>query len=161
MDVLDAVRGRRNMKQFKPDPISEEKILEWFETAKLAPNHRMTEPWEIRFVGPKTRQNLGHKPNFGDAPIVIAILSKAGNSPIERDENLISTACFVQNFLLLAHREGVGARWTSIGGTPAGREVLGVSDDFIVVGVFGVGYPEEIPAQKARSPIGEKTVHLP
>lgn len=161
MNVLDAVLGRRNVKQFKPDAISEEKILTWFDAAKLAPNHRMTEPWEIRFVGPQTRQALGHKPNFGDAPVVIAVLSKVGSTPVERDENLITTACFMQNFLLLAHSEGVGTRWTSIGGTPSGREVLNVSDDYVVVGVFGIGYPEEIPAAKDRAPIAEKTMHLP
>ncbi|MFC3885727.1 nitroreductase [Bacillus songklensis] len=160
MDVLTVIKSRRNIKKFKADSIDHDLLTSWLQAASLAPNHRMTEPWEILFVGPKTRAGLNHKSNFGSAPVVLAILSKKGNSVVEREENMAATACFIQNFMLAAWDAGVGTLWSSIGITPKNRTVLGVPDDYDIVGVFGVGFPEEIPEAKPRTPIEMKIKHL-
>jgi nitroreductase len=60
MDVMDAIKTRRNIKKFKADPVDREQVLSWLEAARYAPNHRMTEPWEIVFIGPETRVKLNH-----------------------------------------------------------------------------------------------------
>lgn len=90
----------------------------WLEAATMAPNHRMTEPWEIYFIGPETREKLNHKTHFGNAPSVFAVISKQGTIEVERDENRAATACFNQNFMLSAWSEGVVFFWSSIGITP-------------------------------------------
>ncbi|WP_342447449.1 nitroreductase family protein [Paenibacillus ihuae] len=51
MTIIDLIQTRRTIKQFRPDAISEEAVLSWLEAASYAPNHRMTEPWEILFIG--------------------------------------------------------------------------------------------------------------
>lgn len=160
MDVKHAVLGRRNVRKFKSDPVDTKNILSWLEAASYAPNHRMTEPWEVLFVGPEARAKLNHKTNFGDAPIVLAFLSKSAGTDLERDENLIAASCFVQNFQLLAWETGVAVRWTSIGATAVNREILGVQDGDVVVGILGVGYPEDVPQPKPRKPIEEKIHYL-
>lgn len=161
MDLLELIEGRRNIKQFTSRSIDAEQVMGWLQAARFAPNHRMTQPWEVLVVGPETRAKLNHKANFGDAPLVLAVLSKAGDSAVDSDENLIATSCFVQNFILLAWSHGVGVRWTSIGSKPAGREALGVPNGYFVVGVFGVGYPDEVPSPKSRTPIEDKVKHMP
>jgi nitroreductase len=161
MTVLDAIKTRRNIKLFKPDPISEDALNAWLEAASYAPNHRMTEPWEIRFIGPDTRSRLNHKTDFGHAPVAFAVLSKPGATPLERDENVIAAGCFVQNFLLAAHEAGVGVTWSSLGASPRNREILGVPEGYDVIGIFGVGYPAEVPDVKPRTPIASKISRLP
>lgn len=161
MNVLEIIKSRRIIKKFKPDPIDNQKIVTWLQAASMAPNHRMTEPWEIIFIGPETREKLNHKTNFGNAPVLMAVLSKHGASAAEREENAAATSCFVQNFMLAAWSEGVGTFWSSIGASPKNREILGVPDDYDVIGVFGVGYPEEVPDAKPRTPIETKIKHLP
>lgn len=146
---------------FKPDPIREEDLLTWLEAASYAPNHRMNEPWEIRFVGAQTRAKLQHKTDFGGAPVVLAVLSKPAPTPFERDENVMAVACFVQNLLLAAHEAGAGVFWSSMGHSPQNREILGVPADYDVIGVLGIGYPAEVPALKARTPITSKIAYLP
>lgn len=158
MNLLEAIQTRRTIKAFKPDPIEKERILAWLEAASFAPNHRMTEPWEIRFVGPETRAQLNHKTNFGGAPAVIVITSNGGASEPEREENLIAAACFAQNFLLAAHAEGAGAFWSSLAASPMSREILGIPEGHDVVGIFGVGIPAEVPPLKDRTPIARKIV---
>lgn len=161
MSIAELIRNRRHIKQFSDKPVAEADIISWFHEAAWAPNHRMTEPWQINFVGPETRAQIHHGADFGDAPVVIAILSKRAERPADRDENLIATACFVQNFSLLAWEAGVGVRWTSIGWTEPAREALDVSDDYDVLSILGIGYPAEIPQPRPRTPIDAKVQRLP
>jgi nitroreductase len=161
MNVREAVRSRRNTKKFKPDPIDQAQLISWLEAASYAPNHRMTEPWEIVFIGSDTRAKLNHKANFGDAPILFAVLSKPAPTAFERDENVIAVSCFVQNFLLAAHEASVGVTWSSLGALPRNREILHVPEGYDVIGVFGVGYPAEDPAIKERTPMAGKMKYLP
>lgn len=161
MNVKEAVIGRRNIKQFKPDPIPNEQLMEWLDAASYAPNHRMAQPWDVLVIGPETREKLNHKANFGDAPVVLAIVAHGADTEMDREENLTAAASFVQNFSLVAYEAGVGVRWTSVGGKAENREILGVSEGDVVVGVIGVGYPTDVPAPKTRTPIAEKTRYLP
>lgn len=115
MKITELIKTRRSIKQFKQTPIGEEELHSWLEAASYAPNHRMTEPWELLFIGPNTRAKLKHKTDFGNAPVVFAVLSKPAATAFERDENVMAAACFVQNFLLAAHEAGVGTYWASLG----------------------------------------------
>jgi nitroreductase len=161
LDILEVIKSRRNIKKFKSDSVQLDLIYSWLEAAKMAPNHRMTEPWEVYFVGPETRAKLKHKTDFGNAPLLIAVLSKHGSTAIEKEENVLATACFIQNFNLAAWAEGVGTFWSSIGITAKNREILSVPDDYDLVGVLGIGYPEMIPDPKPRTSIKNKIKNLP
>ncbi|MGZ4106601.1 MAG: nitroreductase family protein [Tumebacillaceae bacterium] len=161
MNFIDLITSRRNIKAFKPDAIARERILAWLEAASYAPNHRMTEPWEILFIGPETRAKLHHKTDFGGAPVVLAVLSTPAHSALDRDEHIEAVSCFLQNFFLVAHAEGVGTGWSSLGASPKAREVLGVQEGYDVVGLIPVGLPESIPATKPRTDIGAKIKELP
>jgi len=160
MNITEVITGRRTIKKFKQDSINMEKIITWFNVARFAPNHRMTEPWEIIIIGPETRAKLNHKMDFGNAPVLFAVLSKKGKTEVEREENIAATACFVQNFMLLAWEDGLGTFWSSIATSPKNKELLSVGEDKDVVGVFAVGYPEEVPTVKERALIETKITHL-
>ena len=160
MDILEIMKSRRTIKNFKSNPIDPDQLQLWLQAAAMAPNHRMTEPWEVYMVGPETRTKLNHKTNFGNAPVVLAVVSKHGKTEIETEENALATACFVQNFNLAAWSEGVGTYWSSMGGNPKNREILGVPGDYDVIGVLGVGYPVQIPEPRQRTPIETKLKQL-
>jgi nitroreductase len=160
MRISEVITTRRTIKKFKNEGIDRSRILSWLEDASMAPNHKMTEPWEIFFIGPETRANLNHKTDFGGAPTVFAVISKKGATTIEREENIAATACFIQNFLLEAWNEGVGVFWSSIGHNEKNRDILSVPVDYDVIGVLAVGYPEEIPNVKPRVSISEKIKEL-
>ncbi|ENH98297.1 nitroreductase [Gracilibacillus halophilus YIM-C55.5] len=162
MSFIDLIKTRRNTKSFKPDPISMDQLYEWLEAGTLAPNHRMTEPWEVLIVGDETRQKLNHKTNFHQAPLVLAVLSKDGRHDFETKENALATACFIQNFQLAAWaEEGVCTFWSSMGSSERNRDILGVPDNYDVIGLFGVGYPVEHVEPKTRIPIQQKVKQLP
>lgn len=160
MDIQKIITTRRNIKKFKSDKVEHSLITSWLEAASMAPNHKMTEPWEVLFVGPETRAKLNHKTDFCQAPVVLAILSRHGATDLERTENMAAVSCFIQNFMLMAWDSGVGTFWSSLGVSAAARTALNVPDDYDVVGILGVGFPEEVPEAKERTPIERKIRHL-
>jgi nitroreductase len=160
MEINEVIKNRRIIKKFKQDPVDLDILKSWLQVATFAPNHRMTEPWEVLFLGPETRAKINHKTNFGHAPVAIAILSKHGSTVVEKNENMVAVSCFIQNFMLLAWSNGIGTSWSSLGVSQTVRNTLNVPDDYEVVGIFGVGYPEEIPPIKNRTAIDNKIIHL-
>ena len=47
MDVLDAIRERRSIRAFKPDPVPREIIDKILEISQRAPSGTNTQPWHV------------------------------------------------------------------------------------------------------------------
>lgn len=160
MNLTEVIKSRRTIKKYKKEDVDLAKVKEWLQTSTYAPNHKMTEPWEIIFIGEETRAQFNHKINFGDAPVLFAVLSHKGKTTIEREENLATVASFIQNFMLLAWENGVGTFWCSVGASEKGRNLLQVSEEYDVVGVIAVGYPDDVPDVKERKDINLSISYL-
>lgn len=161
MNIIELITSRRNIKSFKPDSVPRDKIVAWLQAASYAPNHRMTEPWEILWIGPDTREKLHHKNNFGGAPVVLALLSTPAKTELDREEHMAAVNCFIENFMLAAHAEGYGTGWSSLGASPKSKEILGVQPGYDVVGLIPVGVPDTVPEPKPRTDINAKMRELP
>ncbi|MGA2395246.1 MAG: nitroreductase [Candidatus Lustribacter sp.] len=132
MDTLEAIRTRRSVGLSQGD-VSRETISELIETATLAPNHKLTQPWRFTVVKGAARERLGEvwareaaagvdpakraavmegearKPLR--APVVIAVSTRTDPNPVTAEEDLTATAAAVQNLLLAAHAKGLSAAW--------------------------------------------------
>jgi len=76
MDVSEAIRKRRSIRKFKPDPIPEEKIRILLESARLAPSGTNTQPWRFIVVKDddtkKKLQEAAHNQrHVKNAPVII------------------------------------------------------------------------------------------
>ena len=58
MDLDSAIRARRTHKQYGSEPVSEAVVRELVEIARWAPNHKLTNPWRFRLIGPDTRARI-------------------------------------------------------------------------------------------------------
>ena len=56
MNLKEVITSRRTIKKFTTESIDRNRILSWLEDASMAPNHKMTEPWEIIFMALKQEQ---------------------------------------------------------------------------------------------------------
>lgn len=112
MEVLDAIRTRRSIRKFKPDPIPDEDVRRLIEAATLAPNAGNDQPW--RFIAVSNRDVLarlkeiiiakldsfgewpesaeykvalraakGYSGFFADAPVTIVVLGEPYLSPVD------------------------------------------------------------------------------
>lgn len=58
MDVIDAIRSRKSVRGFKPDPVPKEVLREILDTARRTPSAMNTQPWHITVVTGEVLDNI-------------------------------------------------------------------------------------------------------
>ena len=58
MDILEAIRARKSIRGYKPDPVPREILREIINIASRAPSAMNTQPWEITVVTGKVLDNI-------------------------------------------------------------------------------------------------------
>ncbi len=98
MDVSEAIRKRRSIRKFKPDPIPEEKIRLLLDSARLAPSGTNTQPWRFIIVKDndtkkKVQEAAHNQRHVKSAPIIIVCCAdlKAFKGFPERVDELIES----------------------------------------------------------------------
>lgn len=130
----DLLRSRRTVHQYRPEPIPNGCIGRALAAAIAAPNHRMTEPWRFRRVGPTTRDQLlavyleiktnragsltdeqeeRLRNKFTSAADLLVVSHVRNDDHAIAREDYAAVACAVQNLMLSLHAEGVGTKWTT------------------------------------------------
>ena len=60
VDILDtAIRSRRSVRAFRPDPVPKRLLMEIIETARAAPSNFNSQPWRVYLLAGKAKQALG------------------------------------------------------------------------------------------------------
>jgi nitroreductase len=169
MDVGEAVRRRRTHKQYGSEPVDETTIRELVDLARYAPNHKLTQPWRFRLLGPETRARLeavcGDKEavKLRRAPtLVLATVVLSGDPQVDR-EDLLATGCAVYAVLLGATERGLASYWRTPAALaePAARSMLGLADNEEVVALVHLGPAVTEPPVKERASLDEVLAHLP
>jgi nitroreductase len=176
MDVEQAIRSRRTIKAFEPQPLERETLTELLELARWAPNHHLTNPWRFRVVGPRALERL--KQAAGEIAVAEAAGADAGEvaraaaakldraptlvvcsvvrsaDPVEMEEDRHAAAVAAYIVLLAAHGRGLAGYWRTPGvlRTEAGREAveLGANEDF--VGLLHLGRAKQEAEAPEREP---------
>ena len=184
--VTQALRDRRTVSQGslsaeRPDP---DKVRAALESARWAPNHRLTEPWTFYVLDRGRTERLGElwaellvrggaKPDkverkrleWGQAPgVMILTCTSAPNADeTARREDYAACCCAAQNFMVHLWSEGLGGKWST--GAVWKHEdfwtLLGHAappPDTEVVGVFFYGVPARVPAGRRTKALGEVVV---
>jgi nitroreductase len=186
MDVIQAIETRQSMGRVKQDPVPKELVERILESAVHAPNHRLTEPWRFHVFTGKGRGELARvraeiaslqaeaegeseemaagrisreRKKAFRAPVVIAVISKAGRDEVETLENYAACAAAVQNMQLTAHALGLGMMWRTgpIAYHDRMREFFDLKEGDTMVAHLYVGYPDMAERPRRREAAREKT----
>lgn len=186
VDVFEAVRNRRTYKSYGPEPLSREQLEELFEAARWAPNHKLTEPWRFRVIGPEAMERLravtadhakAGAPDGADpelvaavalkklsmAPTIVAVTTVRNPDPILDVEDFSSTSVASYLLLLAATAKGYASFWRSPGVLQSveGTAALGIGGDEEPVGLIYLGKPGPIPPNPGqRSEIEDFVTYL-
>lgn len=173
MDVFEAIKNRRSIRQYKPDPIDDETIEKVLEAAHWAPSWGNQQCWRFIVVrDPKIKSEIADTLNkiiidnepvdnaaassIRQAPVLIVICaekSKSGKSVDGTPQNdkgefwyMFDIALAVENLTLAAHASGLGT--VIVGGFNISKveKILDVSGDCTVVTMTPLG----VPAQKGQ-----------
>jgi len=60
MELLDAIKSRRSVRAYKPDPVPEEVLTELLDLVRWAPSGTNTQPWEFFVLTGKVLTDLNH-----------------------------------------------------------------------------------------------------
>ena len=169
MDFSELVRARRTHKEFGPEPVAHETLLELLDLARLAPNHHLTQPWRFRVLGPETLARLkeaaGPKEaaKLDRAPTLIVVSATLTGGLVEDEEDVCATAAAVTIVLLGATERGLASYWRTPGilRTTPGREAVGVPHGERVLGLLHLGAPAREPAPREREPVEAYVDFLP
>lgn len=58
MDLIEAIKARRSIRAFKPDPVPREVLHQLIEVARWSPSWENIQPWELTVVGGAKMQEL-------------------------------------------------------------------------------------------------------
>jgi nitroreductase len=168
MQVEDAIRGRRTHKSFEADPVPRETLEELLELARWAPNHRLTQPWRFRVLGPRALARLkeaagpAEAPKLDRAPTLVVASAVLTGAQQQDEEDVCATACAVYAVLLGAHARGLAGYWRTPAAllSPAGREAVGIPGGERVLALIHLGASRTGPAPRERRPVQHYVSYL-
>jgi nitroreductase len=157
METWDAICARRNVREYKPDPVSQDDLNRIAEAGWRAPSAKNRQPWDFVIVTDKAQlqelstvwRGAGH---IAKAPAAIALVV-----PVPPDERRLVTDNYdvgqaTMAMMLAATDLGIGTGHSSVGEQEKARAILGVPDDYLVAFLLGVGYPADRPLKVIRKP---------
>lgn len=161
MNLMQAIRARRSIRDFQERPVEEEKLLAVLEAGRLAPSARNMQDWRFIVVrDPATRQRLAEAARdqkfVGKAPVVIAA---CGTSDLVmtcgQPAYAIDVAIAVDHMTLAAAALDLGTCWIGAFYEEKAREILGVPKEIRIVALLPLGYPAQQPGSRPRKNLDE------
>jgi nitroreductase len=152
MDLMDGLLSRRSVRKYTDQPVSEEMVELMMRAAMAAPTAGNQQPWRFSVIS--ERRLLDEIPKFHEhaqmlygAPM--AIMVSCDMELAVKHPHLWQQDCSaaVQNVLLAAHAQGLGAVWIGVYPVEARVEALArlmeVPSNVIPFALVSLGYPAE------------------
>lgn len=172
MELMEAIRGRRSVRRYRPDPVESGLLEQVLEAGRWAPSWANTQCWRFVVVrDPDRRARLAEclpernraRAAMQEAPVTIAVCAQRGLAGWYRGELvtdkgdwfMFDAALAAQNMMLAAH--GLGLATVAVGYFDAGRaaRVLELPAGVEAVLLLVLGWPAERPAAPPRRELAE------
>lgn len=166
MDVMDAIRQRRSVRDYEDRPVPEEVLRKVLEAARLSPSARNGQ--DRRFIVVRDREQrlrlaraARGQPQVAAAPVVIAAVATKPEyvMPCGVPAFPVDLAIALDHMTLVAVEEGLGTCW--IGGfyQDEARGVLGVPESYTVALLLTLGWPRIVPEARPRHALEDIVCH--
>ncbi len=160
MELMETIKKRRSVRAYKSQEISDETLDKILEAARLAPSASNRQPWKFIVVrDPKKRQELAKASRnqlfVGEAPVVIAgvALNPDRVMRCEVPAYAVDLSIALTHITLAAADEGLGTCWIGAFWQEEAKKILGVPDEYKIVGLMPLGYPADSSGEKMRKPL--------
>jgi len=156
----DFILARRSIRVYSPGEVSEAAVTKLLEAAMAAPSAMTKDPW--RFITVRDKQTLSKlaalhpgAAMLSSAAMAIVVCGDL-DAAFERHISYLLQDCSaaIENLLLAAHAQGLGACWVGIHpGEPLIKRVkdlLVLPASFVPVAAISLGQPGEQPPPRTR-----------
>jgi nitroreductase len=159
MTVAD-ILARRSVRKFTDAPVSDAQLQGMLDAAMAAPSAMHCDPWHFIVVRSQAmRDALADALPYGQmlrhAPLGIIV---CGDMHVAHRQSyaymMHDTSAAIQNLLLAAHAQGLGAVWLGI--QPNEDRITAVTERFnlpegiVPVSAIAIGVPAEMPPPRTR-----------
>ena len=158
--AIENIMTRTSIRQYKDQPVEDEKIDIMLKAAMAAPTAVNLQPWHFIVITDKETIGVlsGRQPT--NAPLLIAVCGDTdkttmpdGNGKLP-DFWIQDVSAATENLLLAAPALGLGAVWTGVypvmERTAEVANVLNCPKNIVPLALVRVGYPDEAPAPKDK-----------
>jgi len=153
LSVWDAIRSRRDVREFDGRPIAEEDLAQILEAGRRSPSSRNWQPWDFIVVTDrgqltelaKVWRAAGH---VARSAATIAMIAPSGR--LERARFDLGQAAM--SIMLAAAGLGIGSGHSSVSDQELARQLLGFPEDRTCAFLIPLGYPAGRPLVPIRVP---------
>jgi len=158
--AIENIMTRTSIRQFKAQPVEQDKVDILLKAAMAAPTALNLQPWHFIVINDKETIALlsGKQPT--SAPLMIAVCGDTDKTMLPDGSTKLpdfwveDVSAATENLLLAAHALGLGAVWTGVypamDRTAEVANVLNCPQNIVPLAVVRVGYPDESPEPKNK-----------
>jgi nitroreductase len=157
METWDAIRARRNVRQFQDRPIPPEDLDQILEAARRTPSSRNWQPWDFVVVTDRERLQQLSKTWMGGGHVArsaatIGVVAPVAKDDFERAWTPYDLGQATMNIMLAATDLGIGTGHSAVGDQPLARQILGLPEDRYLAYMIALGYPADRPLKPIKNP---------
>jgi nitroreductase len=168
METWDAIRARRDVRTYRPEPVPAADLDRIAEAGWRAPSASNRQHWDFIIVTDREQltalstvwQGAGH---IAGAAAAIALVVPQADDDRTRVTDRYDLGQATYAIMVAAADLGLGTGHSAVGEQERAREILGVPEDHDVAYLIGVGYPADRPLKPIvkpnRRPFGEVVHH--
>jgi nitroreductase len=157
METWDAIRSRRNVRDYQDRSLSAEQLDQILEAGRRTPSSRNWQPWD--FVVVTDRQQLTelagvwrHAGHVARSAATIALIGPVETDPDRRDWVQYDLGQATMSTMLTAADLGIGTGHASVADQDRAREILGFPDGRFCAYLIALGYPADRPLRPLTRP---------
>jgi len=161
MNIFQAIKTRRSVRQYQPKPVPEDKLRKVLEAARLAPSAHNAQDWKFVVVKDKEKREVlaqaAGQDFISQAPVIIVAVGLEPEHvlPCGVPNYAVDLAIAVDHMTLAAVEEGLGTCWIGAFSQEEVKKALKISEDYQVVALLPLGFPADSPKSKIRKSLKE------
>ncbi len=166
MDVFEAIKGRRSVREFESTPLKEKDLEKILDAARWAPSAGHCQPLELVVVKDQAQKERLARAALGqtfiaEAPVAIVVCANVARTSRRygrRGEELYciqDTAAATQNIHLAAYALGYATCWVGAFDEDAVAGVIKAPAGVRPIAIVPLGRPAEKPSPPQRMPLNK------
>lgn len=158
METWDAIRARRNVREYTDRPIAREHLERILEAGRRAPSSQNWQPWNFVVVTDRDQLvelakawELGGK-HIARSAATIALVAEQPDDDRQRTSLYYDLGQTTANMMIAAADLGIGSGHSAVADQARAGDVLGLPDGYLCVYMIGFGYPADRPLRPLVKP---------
>lgn len=157
METWEAIRTRRNVRQFTDQPVAADHLDEILEAGRRAPSAQNWQPWDFVLVTEREQmvelsQAWPGARHVAHAAATIALIATPPADQRQTQRLYYDLGQATMSMLLAATGLGIGSAHAGVGDQEIARKALGFPSDKFCAYLIALGYPADRPLALIRHP---------